>query len=93
MCGQEISKQFEVPGENGFHLRPITLLVQLAGRFDSTITICKDGNCVGTRSVMELLLLGAQRGDVLEIRASGSDSSQALAAVEELFKEIAEGND
>ena len=93
MSGQVISKQFEVEGENGFHLRPITLLVQLAGRFESDITIVKDGNSVGTRSVMELLLLGAQHGDVLEVSISGSDSSEALIAVEELFKEIAESND
>ncbi|MDT8391766.1 MAG: HPr family phosphocarrier protein [Lentisphaeria bacterium] len=88
-----MSKQFTVEGENGFHLRPITLLVQLSGKFDSTITISKDGNQVGTGSVMELLLLGAQKGDVLEVTVTGADSADALNAIEAFFKETAQGND
>lgn len=88
-----LSKQFTIEGENGFHLRPITMLVKLSGEFESTITISKDGNQVGTGSVMELLLLGAQQGDVLDVTITGSDSADALNAIEDFFKEIATGND
>lgn len=69
------------------------MLVKLSGEFESTITISKDGNQVGTGSVMELLLLGAQQGDVLDVTITGSDSADALNAIEDFFKEIATGND
>lgn len=93
MSNQSVSKAFQVSGENGFHLRPISLLVELAGRFNSSITVSKGDVSVGARSVMELLLLGAQEGDVLEITAEGRDSAEALDAIEEFFNELAEGDD
>jgi len=93
MSEQALSKTFEVVSENGFHLRPISLLVEVAGRFTSNITVDKGGVCVGAKSVMELLLLGAQQGDMLEITAAGEDSLEALNAIEEFFNELARGDD
>jgi phosphocarrier protein len=93
MSGQVTSKTFQISSENGFHLRPISMLVELAGRFESRITVSKDGMSVGAGSVMELLLLGAQQGDMLEVTATGQDSPEALNAIEEFFKELAEGDD
>ncbi len=93
MSKPAVSKRVRITGENGFHLRPISLLAELAGRFDSTITVGKDGMKVGARSVMELLLLGAQQGDELEVTAIGQDSSEAINAIEEFFNELAENDD
>lgn len=87
------TRQFAIESASGFHLRPISLLVELSGRFNSDITVCKDGVQVGARSVMELLLLGAQQGDVLEITAVGADSLEALDAIGQFFAELAESDD
>jgi len=85
----QASKVFLVEGENGFHLRPISLIVELATKFDSDIKIRKDDVSVGAKSVMELLLLGAQRGDRLEVTAVGVDCAEALHAIEQLFSQLA----
>ena len=87
------TRQFTVESANGFHLRPISLLVELSNRFNSDITVSKDGIQVGARSVMELLLLGAQQGDMLEITAIGEDSLEALNAIEEFFAGLAENDE
>jgi phosphotransferase system HPr (HPr) family protein len=89
---QAASKTFEIASEHGFHLRPISMLVELALQYDSQITVAKGEVSVGAKSVMELLLLGAQQGDVLEVTAVGPDGPEALDAIEEFFHGLAKGN-
>ncbi len=75
----------------GLHLRPAARFVQTAARFGATVTVRKlaaDGNPTGVvasaRSVNQLAMLGAQRGDRLLIQAHGAQAGQALQALREL---------
>ena len=86
--GQVRTRVLEVKGKSGFHLRPVSMLVQVASKYDSEITVRKDNISVGAGSVMELLLLGAQQGDRLEVTACGADSAEALDAIERLFRDL-----
>lgn len=76
----------------GMHARPSTQIAQTAGRFSSEVQICKDGLPVDAKSVLELLMLAAECGSELVIRAEGDDAEEAVrelaALIEGRFGEI-----
>ena len=80
-----------VPNELGLHARPAALFVQLASRFRSEITLAKNGVEVNGKSIMGVMMLAAERGATLEIRAEGLDEARAVselaALVERGFEE------
>lgn len=70
----------------GLHARPASLFVQTAKKFDSAITISKDGCSVNAKSIIKLLALVVKRGDVITIKATGKDATQALTELKELVE-------
>lgn len=70
----------------GLHARPAALFVQEAGKFKSQIYVVKDGLQVNGKSVMGLMLLAAESGSKLTIKADGPDEAAAIAALEKLFE-------
>jgi phosphocarrier protein HPr len=80
-----------VRNELGLHARPAALFVQLASRFASDIVLSKNGVEVNGKSIMGVMMLAAECGSTLEIRASGADEEQAVselaALVEKGFEE------
>ena len=69
----------------GLHARPAALFVQEASKYRSQISVLKDGIEVNGKSVMGLMLLAAEGGSKLVVKAEGPDAEQALAALEALF--------
>lgn len=80
-----IEKEFVVPQKLGMHARPCALLVQESNRFRSQITVNKDGLEINGKSVMGLMLLAAECGSRLKIKAEGADEAQAMDAIGKLF--------
>jgi len=72
---------FEIQNRLGLHARAAALLAETAGRFQCQVTVSKDGRAVDAKSIMELLLLAANRGSVLDVTAVGIDAEAAVAAV------------
>ncbi|WP_318241513.1 dihydroxyacetone kinase phosphoryl donor subunit DhaM [Cellulomonas avistercoris] len=68
----------------GLHARPAALIVRMLAPFDAKVQV--DG--VNAASVLDLMKLGAVRGDVLTITAQGP---QAGEAVERLLVDVAAG--
>jgi phosphocarrier protein len=68
----------------GMHARPAAEFVKLAGRFESEITVSKDGLEVNGKSIMGVLMLAAEQGSTLTLVARGSDASEALSALADL---------
>ena len=77
-----------LPNPNGLHARPAALLAGAAKKFDSDIRLVRGGESVNAKSVVSISGLCTQKGDPVQIKASGKDSA---AAVEALTKPIAEG--
>ena len=69
----------------GLHARAAAKLVSVAKTFASRITLEKDGAVVDGKSIMNILLLEAPVGAVLELTVEGEDEAQAFAAVEALI--------
>lgn len=60
--------------------------VDLAGQFQSRITVSKGDHCVDGKSPMEMMLLEAVTDSELEIQAEGLDAAQAVDALVELVE-------
>ena len=69
----------------GIHARPAALFVSVASRFESDITVEKDGETVNGKSIMGLMMLAAGYGSKLRITAEGRDAEQAICETEQLF--------
>lgn len=70
----------------GIHARPAGLLVKEAKKFQSTITIAKDGKEVNCLKLMGVMSLGVKNGESVVVKADGADEDAAIAAFEEFFK-------
>ena len=81
-----------VPGTNGLHMVPCSLLAQRAARFACRITIKKGDTRADARNIFELLGLGASEGTVLACEATGEDAGPAMADLVDLFESGFEGH-
>jgi phosphocarrier protein len=79
-----VERQVEIVNRLGLHARAAAKLVHLSNRFQSRITIQKDGQEVDGKSILGLLLLAAAHGSQLVIRCDGEDESEAIDALAEL---------
>ncbi|MCX7353622.1 MAG: HPr family phosphocarrier protein [Alphaproteobacteria bacterium] len=84
-ASSEIERRVAVLNRRGLHARAAAKLVECARKFESAITVTRDGNTVSALSIMGLMTLGASPGVTLDVRAKGSDASAALDAVAALF--------
>ena len=69
----------------GIHARPAAMFVKVANKFESNITVEKDGEQVNGKSIMGLMMLAAGCGSRLIIIAEGRDAEAAVNELEQLF--------
>ena len=70
----------------GLHARPAAEFVKLANRFASEVFIRKDDVEVSGKSIMGVMMLAAECGSTVQIRADGEDAPDAVAALSELIR-------
>jgi phosphocarrier protein len=80
------TRVFRLLNVDGLHARPASLFARAANRYRSEITVEKDGNVVDGKSIMGLLILGAEAGSSLKVTARGEDAAEVLDELERLFK-------
>ena len=76
----------KIVNQKGLHARASAKIVEAAARFQSRITVSKDGVSVDARSIMGLMMLAASSGSEIVIEAEGPDAAAALAALVALAK-------
>ncbi|MBI4538470.1 MAG: HPr family phosphocarrier protein [Gemmatimonadetes bacterium] len=65
----------------GLHARPAAEFVKLANRFQANITVAKNEMSVNGKSIMGVMMLAAECGSEITIRAAGSDAPEAVRAL------------
>lgn len=70
-----------ITNKRGLHARASAKIVEAAARFQSVITVNRDGQSVNARSIMGLMMLAASTGAEVEICAEGADAEDALKAI------------
>ncbi len=92
MTDERLARTVEVVSLLGFHARPAAEFVRLAGSFNCEIWLEKEGIEVNAKSIMGVLMLAAEKGSQLAIRAQGDDAEEALDVLADLiargFEEI-----
>lgn len=78
-------KELIVKNKQGLHARPAALFVQIANKFDSRITVKREKEEVNGKSIMGILMLGAEQGSTIIIEADGSDADLALTELEKII--------
>jgi phosphocarrier protein len=79
-----IEREATIVNQEGLHARPAARIVRLASQFNSEIEIAKDGLGVNGKSIMGVMMLAAECGSSILIRADGPDAEQAVEALAQL---------
>jgi phosphotransferase system HPr (HPr) family protein len=79
-----VRKKLIVKNKQGLHARPAALFVQVANKFDARITVKRGEEEVNGKSVMGILMLGAERGSQIVIEAEGDDAHKAILELENI---------
>lgn len=82
---KECAAKVTVVNRLGLHARPATAVADLAQRFASTIALRREGQQVDGKSIMQIMLLAATQGVVLDLVATGDDAEEACQALSDLF--------
>ncbi|MDP8260419.1 MAG: HPr family phosphocarrier protein [Candidatus Gygaella obscura] len=81
----KIKKELIVKNKQGLHARPAALFVQIANKYDAEISVKKEDEEVNGKSIMGILLLGAEKDSRIMIIADGADANEAIAELETLI--------
>lgn len=81
----EHERRVQIGNRLGLHARPAAEFVKRASKYDSEVWVRKDDMEVSGKSIMGMLMLAAEPGSEITIRATGEDS---LAAVSDLVSLI-----
>lgn len=81
-----IEKKVRITNKLGLHARPAALLVKTAGKYESDVSIVKDDMEVNAKSIMGVMMLAAEKGSTLTIKAEGNDQEKAVDAIVELVE-------
>jgi phosphocarrier protein HPr len=76
-----------VDNKRGLHARASAKFVTLASQLPAAIEVAKDGNRVCGTSIMGLMMLGAAKGDTIEISAAGEGAEEAVARLTALVED------
>jgi phosphocarrier protein HPr len=80
------AESIEIQNKSGLHARPATTFIKAAQKFKSDITIEKDSKKANAKSIVSLLSIGASKGSIVKITATGEDEIQAINTLIELIK-------
>ncbi|HEV7387988.1 MAG TPA: HPr family phosphocarrier protein [Gemmatimonadaceae bacterium] len=74
-------REVKIVNKLGIHARPAAEIVKTAGKFKSSITIVRDDLEVNAKSIMGVMMLAAEFGATIILRALGDDAEAALDAL------------
>jgi phosphocarrier protein HPr len=82
-----LTREAKITNSLGLHARPASLFVKTAAQFESDIRIEKDGVEVNGKSIMGVMMLAAEQGSTVIIKADGKDEKEAIEALIQLIEE------
>ena len=74
-------RKVQIVNKNGLHARPAAEIVRTAGKFTSEVTIVRDDLEVNGKSIMGVMMLAAECGSTITLRAKGPDETDAVEAL------------
>jgi phosphocarrier protein HPr len=81
-----LERNVTIANKNGLHARPAAEIVKTAAKFKADITLVRDDMEVNGKSIMGVMMLAAEYGSTLVLRADGPDAEQAVSALADLIE-------
>ena len=79
-------KTVTVKNATGLHARPASMFIAEAKKFESKITLTRDGDSINAKSMVKLLTLGVCQGQSVTLSAEGSDEQTAVEVLSALIE-------
>ena len=79
-------RKVQIINKAGLHARPAAEIVKLAAKYASDITVVREDLEVNGKSIMGVMMLAAECGSTLQLKAEGPDAAEALDALEKLIE-------
>jgi phosphocarrier protein HPr len=83
----EQERTVQIRNKFGLHARPAAEFVKLANQYKSEILVRKFDLEVNGKSIMGMMMLAAEFGVEITVRAAGPDAEQAVADLVRLVEE------
>jgi phosphocarrier protein HPr len=80
-----LQQEVEIINKLGLHARASAKLTQVAGRFQASIWVTRNGRRVNAKSIMGVMMLAAAKGSTLVVETEGPDEQEAMRAVTRLI--------
>ena len=81
-------KAVRIQLNGGLEARPVAMLVQVASQHDSTVYLESEGKKVNAKSIMGVMSLGLDSGEMVTVIADGPEEE---VAVEDIAKYLCSG--
>jgi phosphocarrier protein len=78
------TRSAEIVNQRGLHARASAAFAREAAKHDARITVRHEDMTASAASIMDLMMLAASKGCVIEIEAEGAEAEQAIAALGDL---------
>ncbi|PSJ62169.1 HPr family phosphocarrier protein [Pseudaminobacter soli (ex Li et al. 2025)] len=79
-----VTRELRIINQRGLHARASAKFVQVAGGYQASVVVEKDGMKAGGTSIMGLMMLAASPGCSIHVTANGPDAKEVVDALEEL---------
>ena len=79
--------EYVIKDEVGIHARPAGLLVKEAKKYESRVTVSKDGKSAEATKLMALMGLGVKCGQTVSVTVEGADEDAACEAISRFMQE------
>jgi phosphocarrier protein len=76
--------QLVIRNQLGLHARACAKFVKTATQFRAQVFVSRDDLEVNGKSIMGVMMLAAEEGAIIKVRADGEDEAAAVAALREL---------
>ena len=77
--------EVELLNRYGLHQRPAMKVIETAGKFTAEVYLVKGEQRCNAKSIIDVIMLAAEKGTKLTVEAEGSDAEAAVAAIVALF--------
>lgn len=81
-----VTRTVTIENRRGLHARASMAFVTLATGQPVELTVEKDGNSASGTSILDLMMLGAAKGDSITISAEGDGAEAAVQALADLVQ-------
>ncbi|MEP9374520.1 HPr family phosphocarrier protein [Mesorhizobium sp. KR1-2] len=76
-----VTREFRIINQRGLHARASAKFVQVAGGYEASVEVEKDGIKVGGTSIMGLMMLAASPGCCIRVTADGPEAQEVVDAL------------